>query len=168
MNKITTDRNKLEFECSLVYYTEGLKIANQLKQVVLFGKHKNCVGLAHNQIGGDKSVFIAKIDNKWRTFINPFFINPFIIGGNDTNYTIGDNKFEHEESCMSFPKKSNKVIRYKNIRLKHQIKARSDNEGSMWKEETFTGFNACVIQHEMDHLKGIHIFNKNEDNNNEK
>ena len=154
MNKITTDKNKLEFECSLVYYTEGLKIANQLKQVVLFGKHKNCVGLAHNQIGGDKSVFIAKIDNKWRTFINP-------------EITYKDDLFKHQESCMSFPNKSNKVIRYKKIELKHQIKARNDNEGSMWKTEIFSGFNACVIQHEIDHLNGIHIFNKNEDNNNE-
>ncbi len=158
MNKITTDRNKLEFECSLVYYTEGLKIANQLKQVVLFGKHKNCVGLAHNQIGGDKSVFIAKIDNKWRTFINPV-----ITGCIDSNYSIEDNKFEHEESCMSFPNKSNKVIRYKKIELKHQIKARNDNDGGIWKTEIFSGFNACVIQHEMDHLNGIHIFNKNKD-----
>ena len=161
MNKITTNKDKLEFECDLVYYEDGLKIANQLKNVILFGKHKNCVGLAHNQIGGNKKVFIAKIDNKWRTFINPKIT--FFEG----------KKFEHEESCMSFPNKSNKVIRWNKIELTHQVRARNDyntnpndNYGEMWKKELFFGFNAVIIQHEMDHLNGIHIFNKNKDNNN--
>ena len=153
MNKITTNKDKLEFECDLVYYEDGLKIANQLKNVILFGKHKNCVGLAHNQIGGNKKVFIAKIDNKWRTFINPKIT--FFEG----------KKFEHEESCMSFPNKSSKVIRWNKIELTHQINARNNND-DMWKKELFFGFNAVIIQHEMDHLNGIHIFNKNKDNNN--
>ena len=152
---ITTNKKDLQFKCQEVYYIEGLKIAKQLKQVVLFGKNKDCVGLAHNQIKGNKRVFIAKINNIWRTFINPF-----IVGCIDGNYSIEDNKYIHRESCMSFPNKSNQVIRYKKIELKHQIKARNDNNGSMWKTEIFSGFNACIIQHEMDHLKGIHIFNK--------
>jgi peptide deformylase len=155
---ITTNKKDLEFKCKDVYFTEGLKIAKQLKQVVLFGKNKNCVGLAHNQIKGNKNVFIAKINNKWRTFINPF-----IVGCIDGNYSIEDNKYTHTESCMSFPNKSNQVTRYKKIELKYQIKARNDVEGGMWKTEIFYGFDACIIQHEVDHLNGIHIFNKNKE-----
>ena len=144
---ITTNKKDLEFKCQQVYYTEGLEIAKKLKQVVLYGNNKSCIGLAHNQIRGNKAVFIAKINNKWRTFINPTIIKK-------------EDSFMHQESCMSFPRKSNKVTRYNKIELTHQIKARNDNDGNMFIKEVFTGFDACIIQHEMDHLNGIHIFNK--------
>ena len=152
--KITTNKKDLQFKCEDVNFTEGLKIAKQLKQVVLFGKNKDCVGLAHNQIRGNKNVFIAKINNIWRTFINPeitFY-----------DYNCGKKTFLHQESCMSFPNKSNKVLRYNKIELTHQIKARNDNYGNAFKVELFYNFNACIIQHEIDHLNGIHIFNKKE------
>jgi peptide deformylase len=157
---ITTNKKDLEFKCKDVYFTEGLKIAKQLKQVVLFGKNKNCIGLAHNQIRGNKNVFIAKINNKWRTFINSKI----------TFYDYSDTKttFLHTESCMSFPNKSNQILRYNKIELTHQVRARNDfnnnpndNYGEMFKKEIFYGFDACIIQHEVDHLNGVHIFNKN-------
>ena len=88
--KITTNKKDLEFKCDELYYTDALKIAKQLKQVVLYPQHKNCIGLAHNQIRGNKAVFIAKISNKWRTFINPCI-------------TKKDGIFTHQEICMSFP-----------------------------------------------------------------
>ena len=146
MNKITTNKDKLEFECDLVYYEDGLKIANQLKNVILFGKHKNCVGLAHNQIGGNKSVFVAKIDNKWR-----YFINPTIVSTGSESHTLS-------ESCMSFPNKYSKVKRYLEIELHHQVKARNDIKGNAFITERFKGFNAIVIQHEVAHLGGKTIF----------
>ena len=146
---ITTNKKDLEFKCQQVYYTEGLEIAKKLKQVVLYGNNKSCIGLAHNQIRGNKAVFIAKINNKWRTFINPTIIKK-------------EDSFMHQESCMSFPRKSNKVTRYNKIELTHQINARNNND-DMWKKELFFGFNAVIIQHEMDHLNGIHIFNKNKE-----
>ena len=155
--KITTNKKDLEFKCDQVYYTEGLEISKKLKQVILYGNNKSCVGLAYNQIRGNKAVFIAKINNIWR-----IFINPYISGKIDNNILLKDNTFINQESCMSFPNKSNKIIRYKKIELTHQVKARNDNNGNMFIRETFTGFDACIIQHEIDHLNGIHIFNKKE------
>ena len=153
MNKITTNKKDLEFKCNLIYYTEGLKIAKKLKQVILFGNYKTCIGLAHNQIGGTKSVFIAKLStdtgtSKWRVFINHTIINK-----SETTY-ISD------EGCMSFPNKPNKVNRNKWIELRHQVKARNDIKGSAFIHEKFYGFEATIIQHEIDHLNGIHIHNK--------
>ena len=145
---ITKNKEILEKKCEGVYYTEGVIIAKKLLNVVIFGKHKNCIGLAHNQIGGNKNIFIAKINNKWRCFINASIIK------HSKDYII------HEESCMSFPKKSNKIKRYKSITIEHQTKARNDNRGGQFTTEEFVGFDACIIQHEMDHLNGIHIFNK--------
>ena len=66
----------------------------------------------------------------------------------------------HTESCMSFPNKFNTVKRYNSVTIKHQIKARSDLNGDAFITEKFTGFNACIIQHEIDHLNGILITDK--------
>ena len=145
MKIIIKNNNNLYNKSTDIYHTEGLKIAKKLHLIAI--SNKDCIGLAHNQIRGNKAVFIAKISNKWRTFINPCI-------------TKKDGIFTHQESCMSFPNKSNKITRYKTIELTHQIKARNDNDGNMFIKEVFTGFDACIIQHEMDHLNGVHIFNK--------
>ena len=146
--RITTKSKDIEFECDYIYYKEGLLIAKKLLSVCLVGKNKDCIGLAHNQIKGNKKVFVAKIDNKWRTFINPRIVET------STDYNI------HVESCMSFPNKFNKVKRYNKIVLEHQVHARNGIKGNAFITEEFEGRNAQVIQHEIDHLLGVHIFNK--------
>ena len=146
--KIVTNSKKIESKCEFVYFKEGLTIARKLLSVCLYGNNKDCVGLAHNQIKGNKKVFVAKIDNKWRTFINPRIVET------STDYNI------HTESCMSFPNKFNKVKRYNKIVLEHQVNARNGVKGNAFITEEFEGRNAQVIQHEVDHLLGVHIFNK--------
>ena len=149
MRIITKHNNKLYEKTDLVYHTEGLKIAQKLHLIAI--SNKNCVGLAHNQIGGDKAVFVAKIDNKWR-----YFINPRIISTSNKSHNM-------VESCMSFPNKSNHVKRYLKVELEHQVKARSDIKGDAFITEKFEGFNAIIIQHETDHLEGKTIFCKQEE-----
>tara|TARA_R100001594_G_scaffold150182_1_gene210419 strand:+ start:948 stop:1400 length:453 start_codon:yes stop_codon:yes gene_type:complete len=146
--RIVTDKNKIETKCKLVYFKEGLIISKKLISVCLTGKNKDCIGLAHNQIGGDKFVFVAKLNNKWRSFINAEIVST------SEDYII------HSESCMSFPNKFNKVKRFNSIIIKHQIKARNDSNGDAFITEEFNGMNSFIIQHEIDHLNGIHIFNK--------
>ena len=161
MSKITTNTDLIERKCDDVYYTEGMKIAYKLLMVCLMPKYQQAVGLAHNQIGGTKSVFIAKLEtitgtNKWQTFINP---------------TITDkskNTYISDEGCMSFPNKPNKVKTHNWIELRHQVKARNDVKGSSFITERFEGFDAIIIQHECDHLNGIHIHNKEKEEVNDK
>jgi peptide deformylase len=146
--RITTNKKDIEFKCDLVYFKEGQLIANKLIKTCLLGNNKDCIGLAHNQIKGDKKVFVAKIDKEWKSFINPEIIET------STDYIM------HGESCMSFPNKFNKVKRYNWIDIKHQVRARSGANGPSFIIERYEGMNAIVIQHEIDHLNGIHIFNK--------
>ena len=146
MNKILTNNNKeLYNKCGFIYYTEGLKIAKKLINTAIF--YNNCCGLASNQIGLDKNVFIAKVgkNNTWKSFINSEIISK-------------KQEFIHKESCMSFPNKSNNITRYNSVTIKHQIKARNDNNGNMFTTETFIGFKACIILHEFDHINGKTIF----------
>ena len=140
--RITTNINDLNFKCSYVYnYNEGLKIANKLKMVCLFGKNKDAIGLAHNQIRGNKNVYVIKSKNTFRPFINAKIVD------------ASEEFFKHEEGCMSFPNKCNSVTRHKWVKVSHLIK-----DGYV--TETFTGFDACIHQHEIDHLNGIDIHHK--------
>ena len=148
--RITTNINDLNFKCSDVEsYKRGDIIGAKLKVVCMFGKNKDAVGLAHNQIKGKKNVYVVKSKNVFRTFINAKIID------------FSEDIFKHEEGCMSFPNKCNKVTRHKWITISHLIE-----DGYI--EETFKGFEACVHQHEIDHLNGIDIHHKTmEDYNNE-
>ena len=146
--RVTKDKQFLEKKTEFIYYKDGITIGQKLLNTCLLGNNKDCIGLAHNQIKGNKNVFVAKINNKWRVFINSEIVK------------TSKETFLHGESCMSFPNKYNNVMRYNSVTIKHQIKARNDLNGDAFITEKFTGFNACIIQHEIDHLNGIHIFNK--------
>ena len=143
---IHNKRDRIEFKCEKVDYKTGKEIGSKLIRIAL--ANGNCVGLAYNQIGGNKRVFVAKINNKWRSFINAEIV------------LTSEDYIMHSESCMSFPNKFNKVKRFNKITIKHQVKARSDNNGDAFITEEFQGMDAFIIQHEIDHLNGIHIFNK--------
>ena len=84
--RITKNREILEKKCEGIYYTEGIIIANKLRNVVIFGKHNSCIGLAHNQIGGNKNVFIAK------AYINEFTVM--------MTFIIKDSFIERDNSCF--------------------------------------------------------------------
>tara|TARA_R100001463_G_C3399055_1_gene207801 strand:+ start:43 stop:480 length:438 start_codon:yes stop_codon:yes gene_type:complete len=137
---------KTEQPCIKVEYLEGKKIAKQLLLTALLPNNsRRCVGLAHNQIGGDKRVYIVKHDKKWRAFINP-------------TISVSSNTETSFENCMSYPKgKTTPIQRGVEVSVMHQI---GENE---FKTETFTGEVAIRHQHEFDHLQGIHIYNKNEE-----
>ena len=73
-------RAKIETECDLVYFTDGISIGKKLVYNVL---GSSVYGLAHNQIGGNKKVFIANADyvrgsfNRIRNYL--IFINAEIV-----------------------------------------------------------------------------------------
>jgi len=138
----------IENKCETIYYTDGVKIAKELKMTCLMPKYKNAIGLAHNQVGGNKRVFVAKINGVWKSFINP----TITAKSKETYSTV--------EGCMTFPNKPNKVDRHTWVEVEHQINARNSNNGDMFITERFEGYEATIIQHECDHLNGIHIHNK--------
>jgi peptide deformylase len=142
-------RDRIEFKCEKVDYKTGKEIGGKLIRVAI--AKGNCVGLAHNQVGGDKRVFVAKVgkNNTWKIFINPEIV--FYEG----------NIIDSVEGCMTFPKKENKVKRYHKVELSHQVNE-YDNYKAGFQADLFFGKNSHIIQHEMDHLNGIHIFNKKE------
>ena len=59
-----------------------------------------------------------------------------------------------DESCLSVPNKTIKVERSKTIMI---IDDKSTNKNKWKNGMKFTGMDAIVIQHEIDHLNGIII-----------
>ena len=142
MIKITKNINDLNFKCNpVISYNEGYKIGLKLQNTVLFKGIKNItVGLAHNQIQGNKQVYITHYKNKFRIFINPTIINQ------------SKNFINHKEGCLSY-KKGNTVIRYNWIIIKHLTE-------NGYIQEKFEGFEGYIHQHEYDHLQGVDIHHK--------
>lgn len=112
------------------------------------------VGLAANQVGLNISLFLIKPSEKAKTTV---FINPKVL-------KISDNLIERErkspgkktkkkkvklEGCLSIPRIWGPVKRYDRIFIHYQDP--DGQEHLKW----FTGFEAIIIQHEIDHLNGI-------------
>jgi len=98
----------------------------------------NAIGLAGNQVGLLRRVFVMKLTDGQE--IGCF--NPWIMFGNN-------DKIEGEEGCLSFPNLWLKVKRDNKITA-----AYLDNTGKQCIIE-LEGLNARCFQHELDHLDGI-------------
>jgi len=99
------------------------------------------IGLAANQIGEPIRMFVAKLNEKIYTAINPQVLplSGTIIA---------------EEGCLSIPEVWLDIERYEKVKLKAQ-----DLKGKMFELE-LEGVDARVVQHELDHLNGILIIDR--------
>ena len=98
----------------------------------------NAIGLAGNQIGLLRRVFVMKLqDGREIGCFNPWIM----IGNNDL--------IDGEEGCLSFPNLWLKVKRHNKITA-----AYLDNAGKNCIIE-LEGLDARCFQHELDHLEGI-------------
>jgi len=109
----------------------------------------NGVGLAGNQVGEEKSLFIIDLsigtDNpKTEPMV---FINPQIT-------EFSEDEEEGSEGCLSIPDYYEKVKRPKFINVKYYDLKEKEHI------KEFDGFMARVFQHEYDHLHGILIYER--------
>ena len=137
--RITTKARHLSNECEDVSsYENGYRIGTKLVLTCLQPNYSNAIGLAHNQIGGNKKVYIVKGAKKWEIYINPSIV------------AKSEGRYETTEGCMSYPNKPNKVIRHDWVVVRHLT-----IDGYV--EEKFDESNIAVHQHENDHLSGLDI-----------
>ena len=146
--KIITDPKHLNKVCDPVDYKTSKQIANKMIMFMLSHKNinDNSIGLASNQLGLSGRIIIVKIKNKWVSFINPVI-----------SYK-SDQTIITEESCLSVPNKTVKVERFKEITI---CSEKGNNMGNYGWDSHHNGLDAIVIQHEIDHLNGIIITDKN-------
>lgn len=110
------------------------------------------VGLAAPQVGRNIQLFIIKPSPKTKTEV---FINPKILKlqtdkkkSSEGRSTSG-RKSHKLEGCLSIPRIWSPVTRAKKMQLEY-----FDLNGKKY-TKWFTGFEAVIIQHEVDHLEGI-------------
>lgn len=98
---------------------------------------EECVGMAANMIGVKKNIIVVSMG-----LMNMAMINPVI--------TKKEGPFETEEGCLSLVGQR-PATRYETIEVEYL------DIHFQPKKNTYTGWTAQIIQHEIDHLHGIVI-----------
>lgn len=116
---------------------EDLPIGQDLLETLL-AHRDTCVGMAGNMIGETVAVIAFFDGEKPAVMYNPEILK-------------AEGPYETEEGCLSLLGGPRKCLRYQ------KIKVRWDNEQFQKRIKTFTGWTAQIIQHEVDHCRGILI-----------
>ena len=127
-----------------------------------------CAGIAANQLGFDRNIFIGLIDHLTDQF--DIFINPEIIEKTENSIQSGfksdddlkenlmndfyDRDSQSYEGCLSIPGMLMSFDRYDKIKVRYQT------EGGETIIKDLDGIYSRIFQHETDHLNGIIILDR--------
>mgnify|MGYP003121594364 CR=1 FL=1 len=142
---IIKDKSKLTTRCEITNIKDGEEIAVRLLNE-LRNSEPSGIGLAANQIGINKRVCVVNVKEPI------VLINPEII-------EKSEEEFIFPEGCLSFPNKKIKTKR--NV----SIKVKADNHKEILSfsadsKEVNDAFECVCVQHEIDHLDGITMFDR--------
>lgn len=116
--------------------TEDAAVGQDLLDTLAAHGHE-CVGMAANMIGVRKRIIVFTDGNHNRLMFNPEITKQF-------------QPYETVEGCLSL-QGQRPTKRYRKITVRFQ------DHSFTWRKETFSGFTAQIIQHEIDHCNGIVI-----------
>ena len=142
---IITEVKQLQLMCEEVKTVkEGEEIGAQLLKELT--ESENGIGLAANQIGINKRVCVINVKEPL------VLINPRVV-------EHSDDQFMFAEGCLSFPGKHVRTGRHTSVTVE------ADNhEGKLMfsadSEDINDAFECACVQHEIDHLDGITMFDR--------
>ena len=141
---IIKDKIKLQEKCSPVSVKEGEEIGVRLLHELR--KSESGIGLAANQIGINKRVCVINVKQPL------VLINPKIV-------KKSKEKFVFAEGCLSFPNDKIKTTRHQDI-----VVETDNHQGrlsfSANSKDINDAFECVCVQHEIDHLDGITMFDR--------
>ena len=113
---------------------EDISIAEDLLDTLRFHR-EHCVGMAANMIGERKAIIAIVEGNRLTAMLNPEIVKK------------SPKTYKATEGCLSIPGER-EVERHDWIEVKYR-----DTD---WRKEKrkFTGFEAEIVQHELDHMEG--------------
>ena len=158
INCITDNNPVINKKLREVSVEEGRTIATELFQIL--NKRQDGIGLAANQVGINAQVAVVNV-RKPIILINPKVINQW-------------DEVSYYEGCLSFPKHGIRTKRYKNIIVKsadvecqYYFSGANSAKGAKGTWETSKKHDteqrlleAICVQHEIDHLNGITIHDR--------
>lgn len=108
------------------------------------------VGLAAPQVGLSLRIFLMKptTESPIGVFINPEILSTNAVKPKKAKAEESDDS-EPLEGCLSIPRIWGPINRAT------EVKVRWDDVHGKSQEKTFKGFEAAIVQHEVDHLNGI-------------
>lgn len=112
------------------------------KQMIQFMRHNQGIGLAAPQIGHSLRVFVMEVQGRIRICFNPEIIESSTVLA------------EYKEGCLSFTGESCIIKRPDTIIVRYQ-----DAQGD-WIEDNLVGLEARCFQHELDHLEGVTMYDR--------
>lgn len=112
-----------------------------------FMRLNNGIGLAAPQIGVSKRVFVMEVHGRERVCFNP-----------EITFR-SDVLTEFAEGCLSFPGEQCIIKRPDTISVRYQT-----HEGE-WIEDDMVGLEARCFQHELDHLDGVVMHDRQKEQN---
>ena len=115
---------------------DDLVVAQDLLDTLAAHK-EGCVGMAANMIGVSKRIIAFDNEGEYTVMFNPVIVKQ-------------SGPYEAQEGCLSLTG-TRKAKRFQTIKVQWQ------NEKFQTRLKTFTGWTAEIIQHEIDHCKGIII-----------
>ena len=121
------------------YPDQNLRLAQQMREFML---QENGIGLAAPQIGISRRVFVMEMQDWQRACFNPEITS------------ASEKLVDFDEGCLSFPGKHCIIKRPDWVDAKYQ-----DWHGD-WHSERFSGILARCFQHELDHLNGITMWQR--------
>ena len=125
------------------------QLINDLKDTLRIQKDPEGVGLAAPQIGKNVRVFVCDYKGFKRVVVNPKILKIGNIARHAAHKKEKKQRREILEGCLSLPNYYGPLERAGEITVKYLDENGKDTT------ETFTGFNAQIILHEIDHLNGV-------------
>ncbi len=119
------------------------KLISDMKETLVVQKDPEGVGLAAPQVGKNYQIFLMRPKDKIKVVINPNIISQKASSKSKSQ----ENKIM--EGCLSLPHFYGPLERDYEVTLEYM------DEKSDLIKETFVGFEAQIVQHEIDHLNGI-------------
>ena len=120
-----------------------LKLIQDLSETLAIQKEPEGVGLAACQVGVNLQIFVMMDKGKIRPIVNPKVIST------SKAKLSTQKKGSIMEGCLSLPNYYAPLSRSKTVTIRY-----SNPQGKIT-TETFTGFEAQIVQHEIDHLNGV-------------
>ena len=159
INCIKKDNPLIKKKLKEVTVEEGMAIATKLFQIL--NKRGDGIGLAANQVGIDAQVAVVNVREPL-VLINPKYIKK-------------ENEIIYGEGCLSFPGHAIRTKRYRDIIISTEqeesnwyfsgVEENSDgksgwDKGNMKQDQELRLLEAVCVQHEIDHLMGKTIHNR--------